>query len=175
MLAALPTAGQTAVPPGVEAAIVGRLLAGDRALPQRASGNLGIGLLFKAGQGASTNLAVIEAYQGLKSQSIQGLTPTTGARAFRDLADLEDWLGREHVVLLRVGDGLADQLAALGGVCDRRRIVCLGTGRDHLKNGFAVAVTMRDARPLLQVHLAHAARQGLDLAPEVIRLSEVVR
>jgi len=164
-----------AAPPTFEAAIVARLLSADRALPSRAGASLAIGLVFRAAAPSSQNLAALEAYAALKAQPIQGLTPTTVGRAFRDLEDLESWVEREGIDLLRIADGFGPEIAEIRRLCESRRIACVSSDAGYLKQGFALGVVLRDNKPRILVNPAAARAQGLDLDPKVLELAEIVR
>ena len=164
-----------AAPPAFEAAIVARLLAADRALPSRAGSSLAIGLVFRAGAPSSANLAALEAYSTLKAQPIQGLTASTVGRAYRDVPDLDSWVEREGIDLLRVADGFGSEVAEIRKLCESRRIACVCSEAGYLKQGFALGIVLRDNKPRILVNPAAAKAQGLDLDPKVLELAEIVR
>jgi hypothetical protein len=163
-----------AAPPAFEAAIVARLLAADRALPARVGPSLAIGLVFRPGAPSSANLAALEAYAGLKAQPIQGLSPATVGRAYRDLGDLESWVEREGIDLLRVADGFGAEVADIRRLCESRKVACVASDTGYLKQGFALGVALKDNKPRILVNPTAARAQGLDLDPKVLELAEVV-
>jgi len=167
-------AAQPSVPVKLESAILARVLGADRSLPARVGRSLTIGLVFKAGAASSANLAAMEAYEALGTQTIFDFAPQARARAYRDRADLEAWIEREGIDALRVADGLSAEIAEIRLVCEARRLLCASPNLDHVKAGLAVGVALRDDKPRLVVDLRHARAAGLDLDPKVLELAEVL-
>jgi hypothetical protein len=167
-------ADQPSVPPRLEAAILSRVIGADRSLPARVGPSLVIGLVFKGGAANSANLAAFDAYQALGAQTIAGFSPRTRGRAYRDRADLEAWVEREGIDVLRVADGLSAEIEEIGRVCEARKLFCATPNPDYLKAGLVVAVAMRDNKPRLVVDQPHARAAGVDLDPDVQQLAEVL-
>lgn len=170
-------AGAQAVPPDLQAAILVRTLAYDRALKARAGGAVVVGVLAKAGDKSSqaAQEEMLKAFAAAEPRTILGLPLKASATAFKDRASLAAWAAQEGVDALYVTAGLAEELASVRSVCDELKLASFGANRSFVEKGLAVAVVAKGDTPRLVVNLASARAAGLDLDPKLLQLSEVLK
>jgi len=165
------------VPPDLQAAILVRTLAYDRALKSRAGAAVVVGVVARAGDKASLAAQdeMVRAFATAEPRTVLGLPLKGVAVTFKDRAALVAWAAQEGADALYVTPGLVDDLATLRSVCDELKLASFGANRTLVEKGLAVAVVAKGGTPRLVVNLASARASGLDLDPKLLQLSEVLK
>ena len=177
LLAGSAVAQAPGVPPDLQAAILVRTLAYDRALKSRAGAAVVVGVVAKAGDKASLGAQdeMVRAFAATEPRTVLGLPLKAVAVTFKDRAGLAAWATQEGADALYVTSGLGDDLATLRSVCDELKLASFGANRTLVEKGLAVAVVVKGDTPRLVVNLVAARASGLDLDPKLLQLSEVLK
>ena len=170
-------AQSAAVPADLQAAILTRTLAYDRALKARAGPAVVVGVLFKAGDKASlaSQEQMLKALASVEPRSVHGLPIKVVSAAFKDRATLATWIEQEGIDAVYVTPGLGDELTTIRGACEERKVASLGAVRAFVEKGLAVGVVAKGETARLLVNLRAAEAAGMDLDPKLLQLSEVLR
>jgi hypothetical protein len=165
------------VPASLQAAILVKMLAYDRALKARAGESVGIGILYKDGDDASARMKeeLLRAFAAVSSRPIQGLPVQTGDHAYRDAEHLTKWLASSGIDLVYVTTGLSKEREAIRKACLEARVLTAGVERPEVEAGLAVAVVTKGEAPHIVVNIAAAHAVGADLDPKLLALSDVVK
>ncbi len=168
---------QQVVPSDLQATILTRMLAYDRALKARAGGSVGIGIVYKTSDKASAQAQgdMLRAFKGLESQTIQGLALTVATRPYKDPADLTSWIATDGIDALYVAPGLAGELESIRAVCREKKVVSMSGVRAFVEQGLAVGVVVKGETPGIVVNMTAAELVGMDLDPKLLQISERIR
>jgi hypothetical protein len=166
-----------AVPPDLQAAILARTLAYDRALKAKAGAAVVVGVLAKAGDKSSLEAQqqMMRALAAVEPRSVQGLPLKASAAVFKDHAALVGWIEQEGLDAVYVTPGLADDLATIKSACEVRQVASLSAVRAFVEKGLAMAVVAKGDTARLLVNLKSAEATGMNLDPKLLQLSEVIR
>ncbi len=165
------------VPADLQAAILTRTLAYDRALKARAGSAVVIGVLAKAGDklSAASQEQMLKALASVEPRSVHGLPVRIVSASFKDRAGLLTWFDQEGIDALYVTPGLGDEVPTLRAACEERKVASLSALRAFVEKGLAVAVVAKGDTARLLVNLKAAEAAGMDLDPKLLQLSEVLR
>jgi YfiR/HmsC-like len=165
------------VPPSLQAAIVAKILAYDRALKARAGASVGIGVVFKESDKASAESggAMLRAFEGLASHQVQDLPLTTSGHAYKSPEQLAQWLKSSNVHVLYVAVGLTKERDAIRAACTAAMVLTVGTDRTQVEAGLAVGVVLQGTAPRILVNITVAQASGADLDPKLLALADIVR
>jgi hypothetical protein len=165
------------VPANLQAAILVKMLAYDRALKTRAGQSVGIGILYKAADDDSVKMKdnLARAFAAVSSRPLQGLPVQITDHAFRDADQLGAWLASSGVDLVYVTGGLGKERDAIRKACLAARTLTSGPGRSDVEAGLTVAVVLKGEAPHIVVNVASAREVGADLDPKLLALSDVVK
>jgi YfiR/HmsC-like len=165
------------VPPKLQAAILGRMLAYDRAFKTRVGSTVGIGVVSRAGDktSAEDEAEMRKAFKAMDPPTIQGLPVAVSGHSYKDAAAFAEWIETDKVNVLYVTSGLAAQLEAIGLVCARKKIVSVTGTRAFVEKTIAIGVVVKGDTPKIVVNLKTADLVGMSLDPKLLQLAEVIR
>ncbi len=172
--AAAPARAADALPAELQAALTFRALAEDRALEARGGGPVVIGLLFRSGQAAGENLELVEAFSRLQSQTLRGHPVKVGFRAYQGLEDFEQWVERTQARVIYLSPRVPE-LAGLQRVCLKRKIITVSSSLEVVQGGTPVGFVLEGGKPKLLINLEAAKAVGMDPAPELLELAQLVK
>ena len=172
-----PLAADPAVPPTLQAAILAKMLSYDRALKPRVGASIDIGVVFKASDKASEEsaTALLAAFEAMGTRTIQGLPLHASRHAYKDPAQLAQWLKADGIDLVYVTEGLGKERDAIRAAAVEAKAVTAGTDRAQVEAGLAVAVVLRGTTPRILVNVASTQAVGMSLDPKLLELSDVIR
>lgn len=172
-----PHAADPAIPPTLQAAILHKMLAYDRALKTRVGPSVDIGVVFKESDKASSEAAegLLGAFGALSSRPVQGLPLRASSHAYQDPEKLAQWMKAGGVDIVCVVTGLAKEREAIRAASVEAKAVTVGADRAQVEGGLAVAVVLRGTTSRILVNIASAQAVGMDLDPKLLELSDVIR
>lgn len=170
-------AAPDAVPLKLQAQVLIRTLAYDRALPARAGHAVGIGLLFGSAKDDSlrSQFDVREAFEGRRGMKVLGRPIFVEMHTYKDAATLSAWITDKQIDALYIVPSLLADIEAIRTVCVERHIASLGATRALVENGVAIGVISKETAPRVLVNLPAALSSGIDLDSRLLRGVEVVR
>jgi uncharacterized protein DUF4154 len=176
-LSARPAAADPAIPPTLQAAILAKMLAYDRALKSRAGTSVDVGVLFKESDKASSEAAeaLISAFSAMSARPVQGLPLRVAGHAYKDPEHLGHWLKASGIDVVYVSSGLVKEREAIRTTSVDAKAVTVGTDRGQVEGGLAVAVVLKGTTPRILVNMGSAQAVGMDLDPKLLELSDVIR
>jgi len=176
-LAARARGAEPVVPAELQANILLRMLGYERSLRARAGPAVGIAIVYKAGDKSSVRAqeAMGRAFDALQPQTVQSLSFVVLPHAYKDAAELADFVEKKGVDALYVTGGLEPELETLRGLCQQKKIVSIGATREAVEKGMAVAVVARGDSPRILVNLPASHALGMDLDPKLLQLAELLR
>jgi hypothetical protein len=165
------------VPPDLQATILVRMLGYDRSLKPRAGNVVGLGIVYKASDKASTQTYndMLRAFKSIESQTVQGMPIKISSLAYKDATGLAEWMIKDGVVALYIAPGLGPELDAIRSVCQQKKIVSMSPVRVFVEQGVAVGVVVKGDSPRLLVNLTAAESLGMDLDSKLLQLADIVR
>jgi hypothetical protein len=168
---------ETAVPPALQANILVRILAYDRALKTRSGEAVNIGIVFKSSDQASTRSQeeMLGAFASVEPRTVQGLPLSAVGHPFKDRADLAAWAAKGKIGVLYVAPGLGDEIEAIREASKERKLLTVSPVRSWVERGLAVGVVLKGAKPGILVNLPASESAGADLDPKLLQLAEVLR
>lgn len=174
---ALRTTADPAIPPTLQAAILAKMLAYDRALKTRVGPSIDVGVVFKESDKASSEAAegLLAAFGAMSTRPVQGLPLRASSHAFKDAERLGQWMKTGGVDVVCVVTGLVKERDTIRSVSQSAKAVTVGADRSQVEGGLAVAVVLKGTTPRILVNIASAQAVGMDLDPKLLELSDVIR
>ena len=165
------------VPAELQASIVLRLLAYDRALRARAGPSVVIAVVFKGGDKASTlwHDDMLRALDALQPQTVHGLSFVVLGHRYKDQAAFSEFVAKKGIDAVYLAPGLDAEVEKVRAVCEARKAGSISATRGAVEQGIAVAILAKGESPRLLVNLRAAQAAGMDLDPKLLLLAEVLR
>jgi hypothetical protein len=165
------------VPPERQVLILGRALAYDDEIKNRAGDDVTIAVLAKTGNPASETLAatMLKAFRGIGGVKVQGLGLKFTQLGFSNGPTLQASLASSNVDVLYVCAGLEGDLPAVIEATRKRRIVSIGSRPEHVDRGVALGVFQVDGKPTIVVNLPAAKAEGSAFSSDLLRLAKVIK
>jgi hypothetical protein len=177
LLAGLVRADELPVPPDMQAHVLVRTLAFDRALPLRAGASVGLGIVFGTPEQDSmrSQYDLRRAFQRMNGTKLLGRSVAVSVHAYKSVAELERWIQEKQLNALYIAPGLRGEVAAIRGVCHEHKVTSLAAGRALVERGVAIGVVSNGGDKLrILVNLAAAHSAGMDLDGKLLQLAEVL-
>ena len=172
-----PSAADPSIPPTLQAAILAKMLAYDRALKTRVGPSVDIGIVFKESDKASAEAAsgLSAAFEAMADHPVQGLPLRTSRHAYKDAEHLAEWMKTAGVDVVCVVTGLVKERDAIRAASVEAKAITVGADRAQVEAGLAVAVVLHGTAPRILVNIASAQAVGMNLDPKLLQLSDVIR
>src|SRR5262245_1631951 len=117
-----PVARAAELTPHLQAQILIKTLAYDRALPTRTGRSVGIGLLFGSKQdSARLQYETRQAFEKAQGTRVLGRPVVVNVHTYKDPAALAAWIADKKVDALYVAPGLAAEIDAIRAICAERK------------------------------------------------------
>jgi hypothetical protein len=170
-------AAPEAVPLNLQAQVLIKTLAYDRALPARAGDAVGIGLLFGSAKDDSlrAQFDLRGAFESRRGTKVLGRPIFVEMHTYKDAATLSAWITDKQIDALYIVPSLLGDVEAIRTVCVERQIASLGATRALVESGVAIGVISKENAPGVLVNLPAALSSGIDLDGRLLRGVEVVR
>jgi hypothetical protein len=170
-------ASADSIPVNLQAAILAKMLAYDRALKTRVGPAIDVGVVFKESDKASTQAgtALVKAFEAMHAHRVQGLPLRPSGHAYKGAEPLAQWMKTEGIDLVCVVSGLDKERDVIRGASLEAKAVSVGADRAQVEGGLAVAVVLRGATPRILVNVPSVEAVGVDLDPKLLQLSDVIR
>lgn len=166
------SSAQELAPADLSAKLLLRALAYDRGLKARASADLVVAVLSRAGDPAQDASGFVEALKGLGNVTVQELpvrvvsfTAATGAEAAAHV-------GTTKAQVLYVGQGFEGDAAVVQAAAARAQALTTYRAPGYV-DAFALGVVPKDGKPKIMIKLAAAKESGADLDAQLLRLAQV--
>jgi hypothetical protein len=159
------------------ALIMLRVLAYDNHLGERAGDNVGIVIVYPAGDGgAAEGARWASAFASARKLKVDGRSVVVTAHKFESASALDRALGDLHVVGLVACDGLArvipvEEIAALTRA---HKVLSFSTREREVVKGLAVGIVPGAARDEIVVNLRAAAAEGVKFDAGLLQLARTV-
>jgi uncharacterized protein DUF4154 len=169
-------AAEPVVAPDRQAPVLVRALAFDRALPARVGKTVNVGVVFGSPKKESLRYQyeVRQAFQRVQGLQILGRTVRVSVHSYKDGPALAAWIDHEQIGAVYVTSGLRDEIDAIRGVCDEKKLASLAADRALVENGMAIGVVPKGDGLRIVVNRAAAVRAGMDLDSKLLDLAEVL-
>lgn len=164
------------LPAEFQAKLLVRVLPYDRTLAERTK-SMRVGVLYAPGNADSESAAtalVAQIGKVAPGKRIQGSALEADKIAFSSKADLEAQHKRDPFAVFYIGPGLGPQTAAIVGVAKSYGILTVGTLRQNVKAGAAVALVAEGDNPKIVVNLAGSQAAGAQFSSAFLSLAEVM-
>jgi hypothetical protein len=165
------------VPPERQVLILGRALAYDDEIKNRAGDDVTIGVLAKTGNSTSEAMAatMLKAFRGIGGVKVQGLGLKFTQIGFTNGPALQSSLASQNVDVLYVCTGLEADLPAIIEATRKRKNVSIGSREEHVQRGLALGVFQVDGKPTIVVNLPAAKAEGSGFSSDLLRLAKVIK
>jgi hypothetical protein len=177
LLASATPARAQDVPPERQVLILGRALAYDDDIKNRAGDDVTIAVLAKTGNPSSETMGanMLKAFRGIGGVKVQGLGLKFTQLGFTNGPTLQANLASQNVDVLYVCAGLEADLPAVIEATRKRRIVSIGSRLEHVERGLALGVFQVDGRPTIVVNLPASKAEGSAFSSDLLRLAKVLK
>jgi hypothetical protein len=166
-------AEDVAVPIPLQAQLLAKVAGYDRNFVGRASGRAKIMLLVKAGNAQSSRTAS-EMQRELQSMpDVAGLLHDELVTEYVDAPTLKNACAQDHVGIVYVGPGLADDVGAIRAALDGGDVLTVSAVPDYVAGGIVLGFDLVSGKPKLLVHLTQARRQHVDFSSSVLKLMRI--
>jgi hypothetical protein len=177
LLAGTVPADELPVAPDMQAHVLVRTLAFDRALPLRAGTAVGLGVVFGTPDQDSmrSQYELRRAFQRMNGTKLLGRSVVVSVHAYKSAAELERWIQEKEIDALYIAPGLGGEVGAIRALCSEHKIASMGAGRSLVEGGVAIGVVPNGRNKLrILVNLAAARSAGMDLDGKLLQLAEVL-
>lgn len=175
-MAPLGLKAQTSLPAQLEAQILLRVLAYDRALERNGSGDLVIAVLYDGGSKTSNYFRtnIVRALKGSPVQSVGG-RPLVIAEIDVVPGNVAQALKQRGAAAAYITPGMDSRLPALVAAAQESHVTTLGGNSLFARRGVSVSVDTFGGRPQVWVNLASARAAGADLSAALLKLATVIQ
>ncbi|MFT4977376.1 MAG: hypothetical protein ACI8S6_003281 [Myxococcota bacterium] len=166
------------VPPDLEARILARALAYDRALSQHANSEVLIGVVEHPGSPTSRQqaAAIRDAFEALSNHTIQGLPLRVVILTWIDAAVFTEALAAQDIDTLYLTAGLDGVAKTISASAKQQGCSTITGVEGYVRDGSAaIGVVVDGNRPSLLVNLPEARALKMDLDSTMLQLAEVIR
>jgi hypothetical protein len=172
-----PAAAEPSIPAQLQASILTRMLAYDRALKSRAGTSVGIGIVFKANDKESAQIQqdIAAAFKAVEPQTIAELPLTVSTHPYKHAEGLAAWIDKEGLDVLYVAPGLGSGVEAIRNVCQQKKIVSMSPVRAFVEQGLAIGLVLKGDTPRIVVNRTAAESSGMELDSKLLYISDLIR
>jgi len=164
------------VPVDLQVALVARVAAYDRNLPERAQGRVLVWVILAQGNSDSERVGGQLATGLGKLQTIGGLPVTVRTVAYTSAEKLIEQCKRDSPTIMYLSTGLTDTVAGIARAIDGIPLLTVSAVANYVQAGNAVlGLESRSGKPALVVHLGQAHLHHIAFKPELLKLARVVR
>lgn len=165
---------EVAVPVKVQAGLIGKIVAYDRNLDQRAGDRIRVAIVV---DGSSPDSARV----GAQMRAALGELPTLGGKpheeqiiSFKDEKSFADAMKSGKVSLVYVTPGLGGTVDRVVAALDGAPILTFSALPDDVHKKVVVGFDVIGGKPKLLIHLAQSRRQGVAFSAELLKLAKVI-
>jgi hypothetical protein len=162
------------VPVRLQAELLAKVAAYDRAFATRAGGRALVLVVVRPGDPVSERV-------GEQILGELGVLPEIGGVAHADElvaysapAALAELVQRRAPAVLYLSAGLGAELPAIAGALDGRSVLTVAVSASYVPRRAVLGFDIEAGKPKLVVHLTQARRQGVAFRPELLRLARVL-
>ena len=161
----------------LQAQVMIKTLAYDRALPTRTGRAVFIGLLFGSTKqdSARVQFETLQAFERAEGTRVLGRPVVVSSHMYKDAAVLSAWIADKKIGAVYVAPGLAGEVGAIRAVCAERKVASLTAARSLVEGGVAIGVVAKGTVPSIVVNLPAAQSSGMDLDSKLLSAAEVLR
>ncbi len=161
------------VPLDRQAELLARVAAYDRNMLPRAGGRVHVLIVAHQMDPESIGLAkrMEAALQSIPD--IAGLDHDERVVSFSSPADLARQCRSQHVAIVYLGSGFANDVPAIRDALDGVSVLTVAAVPDYVELGIVLGFDVLSGRPKLLVHLGQARRQHVDLRADLLKMAKV--
>jgi len=176
VLAAAPAAGAGEISPRQRALLLLRVLVYDRALAQRAGGEVKVAVVFRPEGDAAEREALLATFEELsRTVKAAGLPVRAVALPYQGPAAFAEGLAKLRPVALYACAGLGEAALEVAAAARKARVLAVGGERPLvLEGGFSLALVDRGERAGLMLDPEAAAAAGADFDSALLSVAELV-
>jgi hypothetical protein len=174
LLPASAAAEDVVVPVAVQAVLLSRVAAYDRAFKERAGDRARVLIVTKTGSPDSQRVAKAMASE-LFGKTIAGLPVEASVFPLVDPRALASACRAQRIAIVYLAPGLASEVAAVGKALEGIDVLTVAAVPSFVGQGAVLGFDLASGKPQMLVHLAQATAQNVKLSPDVLRLMKVLR
>jgi hypothetical protein len=166
-------ADQVVVPLELQAELLAKVASYDRNMSARAGDRLQVLLVTKPSDAESVRV-VTRMHGALRAlPQIGGLPHDEQTLNFTTAADLARYCRAQHIAILFLGPGHADDLPAIRAALADVDVLSVSPVPEYVERGIVLGFDVVSGKPRLLVNLSQARRQHVALRAEVLKLMKV--
>ncbi|MEZ0311477.1 MAG: YfiR/HmsC family protein [Myxococcota bacterium] len=176
LISARPAYGEPQMSSQRQAAILGRVLAYDRGMKERAGDSVVVAVLYRMGNPGSETCSnqMFEGFRSVERFVLHGL-PFKVIRLTYDAGGVwRDTLRSDGVDAMYVCDGLDEELDTIASTARQRKITTMGAREEFVTRALAIGVFASDDKPVILINYAVSQEQGAVFGSELMRVATVI-
>ena len=164
------------VPPQRQAAVLGRVLAYDRGMKERAGDSVVVGVLYRAGNAGSEDCSqqMFEGFRAIERFVLHGLPFKTMRIAYDGAGDWRQTLRGSGVDALYVCQGLDDDIDSIASATRQRKITTMGAREDFVTRALSLGVFESDNKPVIVLNYAASKEEGAVFGSDLMGVAKVI-
>lgn len=159
------------------AAVLARVLSYELTLEQRAGDEVGVMVVYKAGDAASEAIAD----QWHRALSELSSVKIKNRRFFAlkvpyDASEVRALIEQRGVDVLLASDGLSpDQAKGLADLARSKHVLSAANSVPMVEDSLTLCVTEKDGKPKIVINLRAAQLEGISFSSNLLRLAQIIR
>ena len=164
------------VPPQRQAAVLGRVLAYDRSMKERAGDSVVVAVLYRAGHGPSEDCALqmFEGFRTIERFVLHGLPFKTTRIPYDAGGDWRQTLRTAGVDALYVCQGLDDDIDTIAAAARQRKITTMGARQHFVTRALSLGVFESDNKPVIVLNYAVSKEEGAVFGNDLMSVAKVI-
>ncbi len=170
------SAARAEVPPQRQAAVLGRVLAYDRSMKERAGDSVVVAVLYRSGNGPSEECSqhMFDGFRTIERFVLHGLPFKTTRIAYDASGDWRQTLRSAGVDALYVCLGLDDDIDTIAAAARQRKITTMGAREDFVTRALALGVFESDSKPVIVLNYAASKEEGAVFGNDLLGVAKVI-
>jgi hypothetical protein len=159
-----------------QAAILGRVLAYDRGMKERAGESVVVAVLHRADNAGSEACAtrMFEGFRSVERFVLHGLPFKVIRLVFDSGGSWRDTLRTEGVDAVYVCNGLDDDVESIASTARQRKLTTMGAREEFVTRALAVGVFASQDKPIILINYAASQEQGVVFGTDLMRVATVI-
>jgi len=166
-------ADDVAVPPAVQAQLIGKVAAYDKEFANRAGARAQVLVVVRSGDDASTRTGAAMMKELGALSTIGGLPHDETQLTFTNAKDLATAIKKKGAAIVVLTPGHGGEIDAIRTALDGVNVLSVSTVAEWVPRGVVLGFDLVSGKPKLLVHLGQAKKQNVVFKAEVLKLMRV--
>jgi hypothetical protein len=157
--------------------ILMRALAYDDNLKRRSGNAINIAILYKKGNTASESMAnlMTKAFGAMETTQVAGLPILVSSMAYTGEEALKKSIAGTGTDVVYVCEGFDADIEAIQRITRQMKVLSMGSKQEQVEKGLSIGVFQIESALTILLNLQASRQEGVAFAPDLLRLTRVIR